>query len=665
MAALIPRPNYPPYNASGAIDAGREEVDEILRDMEQRVHREYEQAAREMNDKAYEYLMDFYEADMEQAARLRRGEISDEEYRNWRISHIATGRRWFEMADSLASDMTQTNEIASGIINGYMPEIFACGFNYGLYQGEITGGFETSFTLYDRNTVMRLIAEEPDLLPLEAKINVPEDMRWNTQKIASCMAQSIMQGETIPQIAERMARTVGGMNERVAIRNARTATTSAENGGRYSGYRKLTEAGANLTIEWCATLDGRTRHEHRLLDGQRQNVDEPFEVDGMKILYAGDPRAPQGLIWNCRCTMLCWAKGFEESLMLKAQTQPDDMSYAEWKFAKQEEYERRKERTEARRNQPRVNPDNPSYGYASDFTGTIEVPATEAVPTYEFNYDVAGASKVNEHLAEMQGIEREQWERNLQNADIHVVERGSRPSEEHINGMVFLFPTSSDDTVFHEVSHAIDNGCVNVTVEITGRRMRMGEWRENEPYTMEHHSARHAASGIYDAKSDDGDGRSQWVKDMSALFDWAGIPHSDGKATMPNNEAEVLLSDKLMQFKEKHGSDAASTLSDMIDAITLGQYPILYAIHGGHGEEYWMRDGSRRWGEGWAEISALHAQHNEAALEEIRQILPETADALETVWSVVYEHKPFENTRTEETERRVSQTVFRISPADV
>ena len=319
MHELIPRPKYPPYSASGGIDAGREEVNGILYNMERKVHKEYEQAAREMKKKADDYLAFFLKEDEKRGKLLKEGKITAEEYKQWRISHIATGRRWYEMAFSLATDMTNANQIAASIINGYMPEVFAVGYNYALYQGELDGGFQTSFTLYDRDTVMRMIRDDPDLLPIEAKMNVAEDLRWNTQQISSAMTQSILQGETIEEIANRMVQSVAGMNERYAIRNARTATTSAENGGRYNGYRRLQSAGVDLTVEWCATLDGRTRHTHRILDGQRRKVDEPFEVDGQKILYAGDPYAPQGLIWNCRCTMLAFVKGFEESLMLKAE----------------------------------------------------------------------------------------------------------------------------------------------------------------------------------------------------------------------------------------------------------------------------------------------------------------------------------------------------------
>ena len=366
MAALIPRPNYPPYG--GGEDAGRQEVDKILTETEKKVHKIYLQAAQEMRRKADDYLREFRQADREKLLQVMEGKLSQKEYEQWRYSHILTGRRWYEMSEVLATDMTNSNLIAANIINKSLPDVFASGYNYGLYQGEIGGGFRTSFTIYNRDAVERLIAEEPDLLPVQAKLKVPEDIRWNKKQINSVMTQALLQGDTLEKCATRMASSVAGMNERTAVRNARTACTSAENGGLYNAYRRLQSAGVDMTVEWASTLDGRTRHTHRLLDGQRRNVDEPFEVDGQKILYAGDPYAPQGLIWNCRCKIRGWVKGFEESRELRAEAFPtgEYESYTDWKFAKEKEAEERKER-------PRVNPDNPSYGHAADFHTTETV----------------------------------------------------------------------------------------------------------------------------------------------------------------------------------------------------------------------------------------------------------------------------------------------------
>ncbi|MFR7716756.1 MAG: hypothetical protein ACLU09_10655 [Clostridium sp.] len=52
-----------------------------------------------------------------------------------------------------------------------------------------------------------------------------------------------------------------------------------------------------------STLDGNTRDLHRLLDGQIRDVDEPFEVGGLKADTPGmfgDPAED----CNCRCCLL-------------------------------------------------------------------------------------------------------------------------------------------------------------------------------------------------------------------------------------------------------------------------------------------------------------------------------------------------------------------------
>lgn len=49
---------------------------------------------------------------------------------------------------------------------------------------------------------------------------------------------------------------------------------------------------------WRATLDGRTRHAHRLLDGQMVDIGEKFKVDGYELEYPGDPsEVPKGPIF--------------------------------------------------------------------------------------------------------------------------------------------------------------------------------------------------------------------------------------------------------------------------------------------------------------------------------------------------------------------------------
>ena len=56
--------------------------------------------------------------------------------------------------------------------------------------------------------------------------------------------------------------------------------------------------------EWNASMDRRTRRDHRRVHGQRRKPNEPFDVGGEKMKYPGDRSAPPEQIINCRCTSM-------------------------------------------------------------------------------------------------------------------------------------------------------------------------------------------------------------------------------------------------------------------------------------------------------------------------------------------------------------------------
>ena len=64
---------------------------------------------------------------------------------------------------------------------------------------------------------------------------------------------------------------------------------------------------------WVATLDGRTRDRHRMLDGQKVDVDQPFEYGGMTAMYTGGFGIASMDI-NCRCTVRAEIEGMEPKL---------------------------------------------------------------------------------------------------------------------------------------------------------------------------------------------------------------------------------------------------------------------------------------------------------------------------------------------------------------
>lgn len=329
--------------------------------MEILIAREYKKANREIGHKADDYFKRYEKKDKTKRDQLKRGIITKAEYIRWRTGQLIIGARWEEMRLNLAEDFHHANLIARQVIMGGMPEIYALNHWYGEYDMESQGLVGISYTLYSRDAAEAVLKGEP-FLPRAKKHgslfddymnsdewNMPElgkkaaariaagrDVLWNTQQIQSVMMQGILQGLPIPELAKKL-EIVTERNHKAAIRNARTMSTSAQNAGRQAAYERAEKLGVNIKKQWIATLDGRTRHEHRLLDGQTVPVNGMFTVDGMEIEYPGDPHAEARLVYNCRCTMVTQLKGFEvnaRDLSLRNTSKMGNTTYQQWVNAK-------------------------------------------------------------------------------------------------------------------------------------------------------------------------------------------------------------------------------------------------------------------------------------------------------------------------------------------
>ena len=305
------------------MDFAHTETDKRIEELEKRLQAEYRQAYKETKGKLEKYLSDFARKDEAKRKLVDEGKLTQEKYKEWRTNQMLTGKRWTKMVDTLARDMNRTNQIAADIISGNLKSTFALNANFAAYG--IENGFQTDFgfTLYNEDTVNRLIEENPDLLPAP-RVDISEDMRWNKQKITSNITQAVLQGKSIPEIVKTM-QTVVGMNKASATRNARTAMTGAQNAGRQQAYDRAKAMGIKVKKEWIATLDGRTRHSHGKADGQQVEIDGKFTVGRAKMRYPGDVQngTPEEL-YNCRCTMVT----VEPPEILRGE-QPQ-MTYQEW-----------------------------------------------------------------------------------------------------------------------------------------------------------------------------------------------------------------------------------------------------------------------------------------------------------------------------------------------
>lgn len=316
-------------------DYGHEQTDKELKSLIKALDKEYSEATKDLENKFNGFMKDFARKDDKMQELVNSGKMSEQDYLNWRRNQLLIGDRWKSMYDSMAKDLANVDQIAAGMINETLPSVYALNMNFGTYEIESGCRIDTGFTLYSRETVENLMKDDPKIIPKlteKQKAKIAEDELWNKKKLVSAVTQGILQGESIPKIADRLG-SVAKMDRNAAVRNARTYTTAAENKGRMDSYERADKIGIEVGKKWIATLDDRTRVEHRHLDGMVVPYKDMFSVDGYEILYPGDPDAEPEMIYNCRCTLVTEIPGIQYNDE-RYDEKLGDMTYEEWKHAK-------------------------------------------------------------------------------------------------------------------------------------------------------------------------------------------------------------------------------------------------------------------------------------------------------------------------------------------
>lgn len=315
-------------------DPAHEYTDEEIKRVERRLAREYKQAGAEIQQKMEKYLERSAVNNEKKRQQVENGELSEEEYKKWLYGQTMVGQRWKEMRDNLAVDYHNANLRAKGITGQSLPRVYAENFNFGTYMCEKQAKISTAFTLYNERAVRKLATDDPKLLPARKTTKSAEnkDISWNKKKITSAMMQGILQGEPIDKVAKRL-QAVTDMNEHAAIRNARTMMTSVQNSARLDSFIEMQEkTGVPMSKRWLATLDGRTRHSHRIVDGTTVKLKEPF-ANGLQ--FPADPDGAPAEVYNCRCRLVMKINEIDDDLFDMSNRNTDKLKqeYEDWKNA--------------------------------------------------------------------------------------------------------------------------------------------------------------------------------------------------------------------------------------------------------------------------------------------------------------------------------------------
>lgn len=297
-------------------------------ELQEKLQLTYADAIDGMTSRIEASFKEFAAEDAKWQADVAAGKKDAKAYKAWRKDQALHNDQLKALKKALTQDLTAADKMAMAYVNQVPAGVYAEGMNFATYEIEHGAKANTSFTLYNKNTVMELVANEPNLLP-QAAFDKAKDTAWNSRHVTSAVTQAVLQGQTIPQLATSIAG-IAAMDQRAAMKAARTAMTSAHSLGKLKGYERAAGMGIDVEKQWLAALDSRTRGSHRHLDGETVKLDAEFS-NGLK--YPGDPDGPGSEIYNCRCTLVPVIGDVEYDEVERA-NKLGKMSYEEWKVEK-------------------------------------------------------------------------------------------------------------------------------------------------------------------------------------------------------------------------------------------------------------------------------------------------------------------------------------------
>lgn len=279
-------------------DLGVQYTDKKVEALEKKLAKAYKQASKEIGEKLKDFTEKSAAKESKYLQMVKDGTMTQDAFDKWKQGQVFYGDAWKSQQRNMAKVLADTNKTATAWINGEKADVFAFNGNYTAYDMEHGFGVNFGFDLYSEDSVKHLLKDNPKILP-KSSLSISKDEKWNMRNIRSQITQGILQGESIPKIADRLANLIPERNRNQMVLHARTAMTSAQNAGRQERYKEAEALGIKFKKVWLATLDARTRETHQDADGQAVKPDEDFVVGGEKLAYPGDPSADPAETYNC------------------------------------------------------------------------------------------------------------------------------------------------------------------------------------------------------------------------------------------------------------------------------------------------------------------------------------------------------------------------------
>ena len=530
-----------------------------------------------------------------------------------------------------------------GKMSDYLSHCYESGFVGSMY--DLHGQGIPIIAAIDESDVIRALQTDSKISGnLYTKLGV--DTKELKDSIRANLSRGFSAGADWDVIARNLdTRMQIGFNR--AARIVRTEGHRVRCEASFHAQQVAKSKGADVMKQWDATLDGRTRPNHRLLDGKIVEVDEPFEIDGNEAMYPGEFGVAREDV-NCRCQALQrakWALDEDELQTLKDRAEfygldkSDDFDDFRAKYLPAAKAEAEKEKTVGKAN-PITLDDFPLEMRNTaakkkrtqqfiDYLNGVESADSDVIELYRMMGDL--------HSASMKGIDFD----ISYTADGHAVARWTNWQGKVVKTRVKVPKLTGDildgqiETTAHEFGHVLDMYLADNPAKMKSGTMP----RISKIFATRDETIGDEAKGLFASY------HTQWKQiqdDVSARYKVLRTEQADlwqaKKISWSQYQKEykrlIREEETERDYLSRNAAHGLNGLEDIYDALSWGRARDSGVVKYGHGSKYY-RDAASRAEETFANFCALSVTHPEL-IEVLERDKPEVVAAFrEMVKTVV------------------------------
>ena len=277
------------------MDAAHKETDRQIIALERRLLRLYANAEKSLQKRVTAYFERFAKQDAEKKKQLEKGDITEQEFLQWRLAQIARGKEFEKLLDDVAGELLKANQKAVDMTGDAMPDAYMVNYNQ-----------EAEEVNQEEGAAIPLLLAAAGIALLRPSVKRKKDIAWNRRQFHAAVTSNILLNRPLTgnnSVCVASLKFTVKRNADTARTNARTFMTFAETKGRQSVYNAADALGIHRVKIWRTVHDNRVRDAHAAMDGVSVPWTEDFIVDGHKMIGPGDRSAPAYLWYNCRCTI--------------------------------------------------------------------------------------------------------------------------------------------------------------------------------------------------------------------------------------------------------------------------------------------------------------------------------------------------------------------------